>query len=103
MGLAPFFDRARQGASQVLRDYDARAFERRLTEVVVTLAFDRDGAASREGLAALDMAARLLARLYPRVRVLALDDGFKLADELMTLMRSINPNIEFASSGVATR
>jgi hypothetical protein len=59
VGLAPFFDRARQSAAQVLRNFDPDAFERRLGEVGVTLAFDAQAAASVEGLASLDTAARL--------------------------------------------
>ncbi|MBR0687828.1 E2 ligase fold family C protein [Bradyrhizobium manausense] len=97
MGLAPFFDRARQSAAQVLRDFDADAFERRLGEIVVTLAFDAQAATSAEGLASLDMAARLIARLYPRVRVLTLGGEDALADELIELMRTINPNLEVVS------
>lgn len=97
MGLAPFFDRARQSAAQVLRDIDADAFERRLGEVVVTLAFDAQAATSAEGLASLDMAARLIARLYPRVRVRSLDGDDALADELIELMRTINPNLEIVA------
>lgn len=98
MGLAPFFDRAREGVAQVLRNFDADAFERRLGEVVVTIAFDTRAATTAEGLAALDMAARLAARLYPRVCVRALDGDRALADELIALMRAINPAIEIANS-----
>jgi molybdopterin/thiamine biosynthesis adenylyltransferase len=94
VGLAPFFDRARQSAAQVLRNFDPDAFERRLGEVVVTLAFDAQAAASVEGLASLDMAARLIARLYPRVRVKTLGGDDVLADELIELMRTINPHME---------
>ncbi|MGI4876619.1 MAG: E2 ligase fold family C protein, partial [Janthinobacterium lividum] len=96
MGLAPFFDRARQSAAQVLRDCGSDVFEKRLGDVTVTLAFDTAAATSVEGLAALDMTARLVARLYPRVRVLALDGVHTHADELVALMREINPDIEIA-------
>lgn len=94
MGLAPFFERARQSAAQVLNLVDPDAFERQLNEVTVTLAFDKQAATSLEGLSALDLATRLVARLYPRVRVLALDDDPALANELAGLMRAINPNID---------
>lgn len=94
MGLAPFFDRARQSAAQVLRDFDPGAFETRLDEVTVTIAFDTQAATCLEGLAALDMTTRLLARLYPRLRVLPLDGDHAHADELITLVREINPNVE---------
>ena len=99
MGLAPFFERARQGAAQVLRDMDDAAIGRRLNEVVVALVFDKQAATSVEGLAALDMAARLIARLYPRVRVLPLDGECALRDELVAVMRSINPNLEVVDHG----
>lgn len=99
MGLAPFFERARQGAAQVLRDMDDGTFERRLGEVVVALVFDTQAATSVEGLAALDMAARLIARLYPRVRVVPLDGDRALRDELVALMRSINPHLDVVADG----
>ena len=94
MGLAPFFDRARQSAAQVLRNFDVDMFERRLNEVTVTIAFDTIAATSAEGVAALDMAAHLAARLYPRIRVLPLDGDKALADGLIDTVRSINPSIE---------
>lgn len=94
MGLAPFFERARQSAAQVLNLVDPDAFKRQLSDVTVTLAFDTQAATSLEGLSALDLAARLVARLYPRVRILALDDDPALAEELAGLMLAINPNIE---------
>jgi hypothetical protein len=94
MGLAPFFDRARQSAAQVLKDFDADAFERRLMDVVVTLAFDRNASSTAEGAASLDMSARLAARLYPRVRVLALDGDEATAERLRELVSSINPDID---------
>jgi len=99
MGLAPFFERARQGAAQVLRDMDDGTFERRLSEVVVALVFDTQAATSVEGLAALDMAARLIARLYPRVQVVPLDGDRALRDELVALMRSINPHLDVVADG----
>ena len=99
MGLAPFFERARQGAAQVLRDMDDEAFERELDEVIVSLVFDTQAATSVEGLAALDMAARLIARLYPRVRVVPLDGDHALRDELIASMRAINPDLDVAEHG----
>jgi len=99
MGLAPFFDRARQSAAQVLCDFDTASFEKRLYAVVVVLAFDTQAATSVEGLAALDLAARMIARLYPRVRVRPLDGDGAYADELVELMRSINPEIEVVTDG----
>lgn len=93
MGLAPFFDRTSQSAAQVLCDFDRARFEERLNEVVVGLRFDRNAASSPEGRAALDMAARLIARLYPRVRVQALYGDVELAEQLVGLMRAINPAI----------
>jgi hypothetical protein len=50
--------------------------------VVVTLAFDAQAATSVEGLASLDMAARLIARLYPRVRIQTLGGDDVLARAL---------------------
>lgn len=103
MALAPFFARARQSAAQVLRDFDALAFERRLSDVVVVIAFDGGAAVSAEGRCALDMAARLAARLYPRVRLEAIGGSEAAAAELAELMHSINPDIEFVGADDDTR
>jgi molybdopterin/thiamine biosynthesis adenylyltransferase len=94
MGFAPFFDRARQGAAQVLRDFDAAEFQSRLNKVVLSIVFDAS-AGSREGRATLDLLARLAARLYPRVQVVSLEGASALGSELETVMRAINPAIEF--------
>ncbi len=102
MALAPFFDRARQSAAQVLRDFDVDAFERRLNEVTVTIAFDSESG-SPEGGAALDLAARLIARLYPRVRILQLVATDGVAEALSNTMRSINPDIEIVEGEVSGR
>lgn len=94
MAFAPFFDRAQQSASQVIRDFNAETFKRRLSEVTVVLAYDVHAAASAESRTALDMAARLTARLYPRVAVQGPTEDEGLATQLLDLMRSINPEIE---------
>jgi molybdopterin/thiamine biosynthesis adenylyltransferase len=95
MGFAPFFDRARQGAAQVLRDFDDAEFQNTLNKAVLSIVFDAS-AASREGQATLDLLARLAARLYPRVQVVSLEGASSLSSELKTVMRAINPAIEFS-------
>lgn len=97
MAFAPFFERTQQSAAQVLREFDAEVFRRRLAEVTVVLAYDSRAAASAEARTALDLAARLMARLYPRVAVRALGEDEGLAAQLMKLMVSINPCIEVAA------
>lgn len=74
MALASYFDKAALAAAHVLQGYDRTAFEARLLAAPVELAFD--GAATRlpEAQATLDLAVRLLARLYPRLVLTPLDE-----------------------------
>lgn len=102
MALANFIDRAATAASQVLGGFDLKAFEHILSGHVVGIAFDGEAASSTEGAATLDLVVRLIARLYPEIAVLSLDDGGRpMARSLCDLARSINPDIGIASVGRA--
>ena len=103
MAFANFFDRALMSVTQALRGADANALEARLAAQVVELGFDRRAAETFEGRASLDLAVRLLARLYPSLRLMAFDQAAGLAvAELATLARAINPDIDLTPTLRAT-
>lgn len=95
MAIANFFDKAALAASQVLNNFDRRQFEETLSAHPVGLAADAAAVSSREGVLALDLSVRLLARLYPRLVLspLAREAAGRM-DELAAIARSINPEIE---------
>lgn len=96
MGLAKYFDKAALAASKILQGYNRAAFEARLMAAPVQIAFDKTAASSAEGLATLDLTVRLLARLYPKLKIMALDSYSKsLCEVLKRLAKTINSNIEF--------
>lgn len=71
--------------------------------VVVTIAFDAAAEASGEARHTLDMAVRLAARLYPRIRILPLHGDPSLAAALAALAVSINPAITLEGSAEGAR
>lgn len=97
MALANFFNKAALAASEVLRDFDREAFAKHLDRRTVGLAFDA-ASVSFEGRTTLELAANLLARLYPKVALLPVGKGLaETASRLERLCRSINPDIEISS------
>jgi hypothetical protein len=103
MALANFFDRALMSAGQAIRGGDPSAIRARLGQQVVELAFDGVAANAAEGRAGLDLALRLLVRLYPTIRLTALDpDAQGLATELSALARAINPDVELKTKRQST-
>lgn len=95
MALANFFDKAALAASQILQGYNKEDFEKRLSAVCIELAFDSKAVNSVEGVATLDLATRLLSRLYPTIIFKSLDfkaDAYR--NQLENLSKSINPEIE---------
>ncbi len=104
MALADFIGRAELAASQVLQGFDPAAFKEILNSQVVAVVFDDTAARSVEGKITLEMTINLLARLYPRLAVLA--DGMAaeaMVDDLVSLALAINPKIGVGTdSGDAT-
>ena len=101
MALADYFPRDALAISQVLQGFETDAFTEKLECVRVAIAFDEEAATTRDGRSLLDLTVRLAARLYPSLTfppVPAVDD---VAEELIALAISINPNIETSRSGVA--
>jgi hypothetical protein len=96
---ADFFDRSAVSVSQLLGGYDAEAIDKILEAADVGIAVTDPSAQSPEGQALLDLAVRLLARLYPALTFSVDADG--LAEELAELARSINPAIEIRTGRTA--
>ncbi|WP_316173351.1 MULTISPECIES: E2 ligase fold family C protein [unclassified Bradyrhizobium] len=95
MAFANYFDRSATAASQVLANFRLDDFKHKLSEHAVALSFDDAAVGSSEGRATLDLAIRLLARLYP---VLSIHSVGPAAQEhrvqLRRLALSINDQLE---------
>ena len=95
MGLAPYFAKTVQSASQVLADFDEASFTAALDARLVGIAWDGAAATSAEGSATLELLTDLLARLYPRLALVALDERANgIRTELDLAASAINPNLE---------
>jgi hypothetical protein len=88
MALAEYFQRSAIAAAQVLSGFDVEAIRRRLDGVSVAIAYSEEAAESPEGQFCIEMSVRLLARLYPTIRI-AGPEG----EGWVELARSINPRI----------
>lgn len=97
MALADYFDRAHEGAAQILRNYDRAEFERRLTDRDAVIAYDRNALETSEGRASLDLLVRLLARMYPKLEFRPVGRA-KGSIGLEELAKAINPNIEISAA-----
>ena len=101
MALADFFARDAVAISQVLQGFETDAFTEELEGVRVAIAFGEEAATSRDGRELLDLSVRLAARLYPSLTFATVPTADRLADELMVLARSINPQIQTSTTGEA--
>lgn len=99
MGLADYYYRNAVAISQVLQGFQSDAFVDRLRGIRVAVSFGEEAATSRDGRELLNLFSRLAARLYPSLKFLTPPAGDQLADELMTLAKSINPNIDVSEAG----
>ena len=100
MALADFFHRDEVAISQVLQGFESDGFIEQLKGVRVAIVFGEEAATSRDGRELLDLSVRLMARLYPSLTISTLPARQHAAEDLMTLARNINPNIDV--SEVAT-
>ena len=104
MEVANFFNKSALAASHVLQGFNPALFAAKLAGAPVALAFDKHATASPEGRATLDLAARLLARFYPRVPLQPLDDEARAyAATLAAVMRSIHPAIDVTETDSVAR
>ena len=101
MALADFFGRDAVAISQVLHGFETDAFVEQLEGVQVAIAFGDEAATDRDGRELLDLSVRLAARLYPSLTFATGPAGLQFADELVTLARNINPNIETSRTAAA--
>ncbi|HET6252976.1 MAG TPA: E2 ligase fold family C protein [Puia sp.] len=99
MALANFFDKTALQASQVLADYNREQFEAILMSHRVLLSCDETCQDSPEADATLDLAVRLLARLYP---YLIIEGPLAMKERLQHLAVQINPRIEVFDPSTAT-
>ena len=105
MALAEYFERNAQAAAALVQGFDATLLSARLEQEVIGLVCDGTVEVSQEGQAALDMALRLVSRLYPALVIAGLP-GVKPAFlmRLEQLARSLNPRIDLtADVGSATK
>jgi hypothetical protein len=91
LALADYYGRAALAAAQVIAGFDEDAFREILESTTVGLALDEGAAQTPEGIALADLSIRLLARLYPRLRI---DGPKKIKIQFASLAQSINPKID---------
>jgi len=95
MALANFFDKTALAASQILQGFERGAFEQRLLKSPILLGFDATTVNNSEAKATLDMAVRLLGRLYPKLIIKALDaEAQDYVQVIHNQLVAINPQIE---------
>ncbi len=99
MGLADFFPRDAVAISQVLQGFQADVFTEKLKDLQVAIVFGEEAATSRDGRELLDLAVRLVARLYPNLSVVASSGGDQFGADLVSLAKTINPNIKVRRRG----
>lgn len=97
MGLANFFDKAVLGASQILHGFDREKFQQKLSEHNVAITFNDAAARSHEGRVGLELTTDMLARLYPRVALVAPESCKDIVEALSAQARAINPDIEIGT------
>jgi molybdopterin/thiamine biosynthesis adenylyltransferase len=93
MARADYFDRSVQAAFQVLENFDQQAFLKKIDNHRVAIAFD-SSVRTDEGYSAADLTIRLLARFYPKIAIMPLDNTVRsIATKLNKLALAINPKI----------
>lgn len=94
MAFAEYFEKNVQAASFLLQKFDSAEFKALLERETIGIAFDETASQTIEGLATLDLVIRLLARFYPNIILLALDEAAKTRVKIFEkLAREINPKI----------
>lgn len=97
MALAKYFSKDLLAVNRLINT-DQSALEDILKDKIVTLAFDENALSSFEGFCGLDIIVRLLARFYPKIKVIDLSEtNDKKRTELIDLAKKINSNIEIVS------
>lgn len=95
MALANFFGKVALAATHLLTGIDTTNFKDLLEVQIVGLFFDDDAATSSEGQMTLELSVNLLARLYPRLAIVARGACAEaFVPQLIDTARSINPVID---------
>jgi hypothetical protein len=104
MAFAEYFDKNLQAAAVLLKSLNSEAFKAVLENEIIGISFDEAAVSTREGRSTLDMAVRLIARLYPEIAITGLDSlAAAQVGAYTTLAAAINPNINANSAKVVTR
>lgn len=97
MALAKYFSKDLLAINRLINS-DQFAFEEILSKKIVALAFDENAIHSNEGFCGLDLIIRLLARFYPKIKIVDLSNVNKAKkNSLVRLAMEINGNIEIVS------
>jgi enoyl-CoA hydratase/carnithine racemase len=104
MALARYFHKAALSAASLLRGMDYSTVQRVLEGQVVAMRYDASAVASQEGRWTVELLVNLLARLYPSLVIVPLNQAERtLEDLLVGRARAINPLIDIVpSAGSAT-
>lgn len=105
MALATYFYKNAQAATLLLRGLDSTALRGILERELIGVCFDKNAVETNEGRASLDLAVRLLSRLYPNIVLFAADGTAKqYLGRLRTQAKRINPDISITTNlKLATR
>jgi hypothetical protein len=99
MALAPYFNKAALAASHVLQGFDSDAFASFLEAKLVSVVFDANASLTNEGRTTLDLLINLLARLYPRISLVAVDGvSIAIRKQIASVAYEVNPAIEVGES-----
>jgi hypothetical protein len=96
MALAPYIGKAALSATEILAGVSPQLFQEMLATVCIGVAVDEAVEQTFECQVLSEMLVNLLARMYPRLLILA---PVSHANSLKTLAASINPNIELLDQG----
>ena len=98
MALASYFSKDVLAFSQVLKKANCECFESVLNSNIVEIAFDNT-IKDYEGSVSLNLAIRLLSRLYPKIKISDLTNENKdIVDKLTEKALAINSNIEITQA-----
>ena len=97
MGIAKYFSKDLLAINQVLKNSN-KNLEGILLKTKVGIAFDTNAIETNEGIKALDLAVRLLARLYPNINIFDVSGKHETEiKRLQQLAKSINASITLSS------
>ncbi len=97
MALAKYFSKDLLAINRLIST-EQSSLENIINSKVVTLAFDINAINTFEGKCGLDLIIRLLARFYPKMKVIDLsEENEEKREELISLAKKINSNIEILS------